>query len=85
MCLYLFTKSPLLGVVGLVAAYEVMQTKKIQTVEVEAEPIYSETQFGETLEEQVVNNIAPMAHTPTPQHLNFKYNVDGTHNAASCN
>jgi hypothetical protein len=84
MCYYLFTKSPLLGIIGLVAAYEVMQTKQLHTIQVHEEPIYAETHFGETLEEQVVNNITPMAQTPTPVHLNFKYNSDGTHNAASC-
>lgn len=85
ICFYLFTKSPLLGIVGLVAAYEVMQTKTVKTVHVEDDPYSEQIPVGETLEEQIVKNIAPMVHTPTPNHLNFKYNVDSAHNAATCN
>lgn len=85
ICFYLFTKSPLLGIVGLVAAYEVMQTKTVKTVHVEDDPYSEQIPVGETLEEQIVKKIAPMVHTPTPNHLNFKYNVDSAHNAATCN
>jgi hypothetical protein len=85
ICFYLFTKSPLLGIVGLIAAYEIMQTKTVQTITVEDDPYSEQIPVGETLEEQVIKNIAPMAHTPTPNHLNFKYNVDSDHNAATCN
>jgi hypothetical protein len=31
--------------------------------------------FGETLEEDMVSNMVPMAQTPTPSYLNFKYSV----------
>jgi hypothetical protein len=83
-CFYLFTKSPLLGVIALVAAYEVMQTQSINTILVQSDPVYTETQFGETLEEQVVSNIVPMVKTTTPAYLKFNYNGDNSHNAASC-
>jgi hypothetical protein len=85
ICFYLFTKSPLLGIVGLVAAYEVMQTKKVQVINVTDDPYSEQIPIGETLEEQIVKNISPMVQTPTPNHLNFKYNVDSAHNAATCN
>jgi hypothetical protein len=71
--------------VGLVAAYEVMQSKTIQIVNVIDDPYSEQIPIGETLEEQMVNSISPMAQTPTPNHLNFKYNVDSAHNAATCN
>jgi len=84
VCFYIFTKSPLLGVIALVAAYEVMQIPTINNVLVQSDPDYTETQFGETLEEQVVSNIVPMVKTTTPAYLKFNYNGDNTHNAASC-
>jgi hypothetical protein len=86
ICFYLFTKSPILGIVGLIAAYGVMQKTSIQTITVQDDPYNEQPAIGDTLEEQMVKNISPMAQqTPTPTYLNFKYTVDSSHNAASCN
>lgn len=86
ICFYLFTKSPILGIVGLIAAYGVMQKTSVQTITVQDDPYNEQPAIGDTLEEQMVKNISPMAQqTPTPTYLNFKYTVDSSHNAASCN
>jgi hypothetical protein len=86
ICFYLFTKSPILGIVGLIAAYGVMQKSTIKTITVQDDPYNEQPAIGDTLEEQMVKNISPMAQqTPTPTYLNFKYTVDSSHNAASCN
>ena len=83
---YLFTKSPVLGVVGLIAAYQSMQNNKVRYIQPQL-PDYNgftpQNQFVETLEENVVQNMVPMVHTPSPVHLNFKYNSESNHNAAN--
>jgi hypothetical protein len=85
---YLFTESPLVGVLSLIAAYEMVYTPL---------PIYNNVddhlpdqleftptkQFKPTLEENVVNTMVPLVQTPTPNHLNFKYLLANNHNAAS--
>jgi hypothetical protein len=79
---YLFTKSPILGIVGLIACYEMMQSNSLRYL-----PSYGDftpqNQFQETLEEYMVKKIVPLVQSPTPVHLNFKYNLDDTHNASS--
>ena len=82
---YLFTQSPVLGVIGLIAAYQAMQNNKIRYIQPQL-PDYNgftpQNQFVETLEEHVVQNMVPMVHTPSPVHLNFKYNTESNHDAA---
>ena len=82
---YLFTKSPVLGVIGLIAAYKSMQNSKIRYIQPQL-PDYGgftpQNQFVETLEEQVVQNMVPMAQTPSPVHLNFKYDMENNHDAS---
>ena len=83
---YLFTKSPVLGVAGLIAAYQSVQNNKVRYIQPQL-PDYNgftpQNQFIETLEENVVQNMIPMVHTPSPVHLNFKYNSESNHNAAN--
>ena len=82
---YLFTKSPVLGVVSLIAAYQTMQDTKTRYIQPQL-PDYNgftpQNQFLETLEEQVVQNMVPMVQSPSPVHLNFKYDMVSNHDAA---
>jgi hypothetical protein len=86
---YLFSVSPILGVFGMIAGYEVvMNTKsnKINTVLEELPsqaPFTPDNQFPITLEEMIVKNIVPMVQSVTPKHLNFKYSEDNTYSAAN--
>jgi hypothetical protein len=84
MVMYLFTHSPLLGIVGIVAAYTLIQsstTRSIPALPTDAD-FTPTNQFQETLEEYMVNRIVPMVQS-TPTHLNFKYATENTHNASS--
>lgn len=86
---YLFTKSPLLGVLALIAGYEMLNFP--------TQPVYNQLedhlpndapftptrQYQITLEETVVKTMVPMIQSQTPNHLNFKYSSDDTHQAAS--
>ncbi len=82
---YLFTNSPVLGVVGLIAVYQSMQTNHARYIQPQL-PDHGEftpqNQFLDTLEEHVVQNMVPMVHSPSPVHLNFKYNMESNHDAA---
>lgn len=82
---YLFTKSPVLGVVSLIAAYQSMQNNHIRYIQPQL-PDHNgftpQNQFLETLEETVVQNMVPMVQSPSPVHLNFKYNAESNHDAA---
>ena len=86
---YLFTVSPILGVFGMIAGYEVIiNTKSNKTNEILEElpsqtPFTPNNQFQITLEETIVNNIVPMVQSVTPKHLNFKYTEDNTYSAAN--
>ena len=83
---YLFTQSPLLGVIGLVAAYQAMQSNQMRYIQPQL-PMDGEftpqNQFQGTLEETVVQNMVPFVQTQSPVHLQFKYNVEDTHSAAT--
>ena len=85
MVLYLFTQSPVLGVVGLVATYTLMQTSTTRMVSElpRVDDVNYTNLHQETLEEQVVKRIVPLVQSPTPTHLNFKYAQEDTHNASS--
>ena len=81
---YLFTKSPILGVVGLVAAYQAMQSNMIRYIQPQLPTdgeFTPQNQFQETLEEQIVQNIVPLVQTQSPVHLQFKYDSANTHSA----
>ena len=84
MVMYLFTHSPLLGIVGLVAAYTLMQSSKSRSIPtLPTDSDFTPTnQFQETLEEYIVKRIVPMVQS-SPSHLNFKYAHEDTHNASS--
>jgi len=83
--LYLFTQSPLLGVIGLVAAYQAMQSNQMRYIQPQL-PMDGEftpqNQFQDTLEENVVKNMVPFVQTQSPVHLQFKYNAEDTHSAS---
>lgn len=82
---YLFTQSPLLGVIGLVAAYQAMQSNQMRYIQPQL-PMDGEftpqNQFQDTLEENVVQNMVPFVQTQSPVHLQFKYSAENTHSAA---
>jgi hypothetical protein len=83
---YLFTQSPILGVIGLIVAYEVTQTSKTRYIQTELPndgEFTPQNQFQETLEEYLVKRIVPLIQTQSPVHLNFKNNMDNTHNAST--
>ena len=80
---YLFTQSPLLGVVGLIAAYQSMQSNLVKYIQphLPADRDFNpQYQFQETLEEEMIQRIVPLVHTQSPPHLNFK-SQDTTHSA----
>jgi hypothetical protein len=85
MVLYLFTQSPLLGVVGLIVAYTLMQSNTSRSMSLPLQNDVNYTSFQETLEEYMVKRIVPLVQSPTPTHLNFKYAQEDTHNASSIN
>jgi hypothetical protein len=82
---YLFTQSPVLGVIGLVAAYQAMQSNQMRYIQPQL-PMDGEftpqNQFQDTLEENVVQNMVPFVQTQSPVHLQFKYSAENTHSAA---
>jgi len=88
---YLFSVSPILGVFGMIAGYEVImntntKSSKINPIldELPSQTPFTPTnQFQVTLEETVVNNIVPLVQSVTPTHLNFKYTEDNTYSAAN--
>ena len=82
---YLFTQSPLLGVIGLVAAYQAMQQTQIRYIQPQLPTdgeFTPQNQFQDTLEENVVQNMVPFVQTQSPAHLQFKYNTEDTHSAS---
>ena len=85
MVLYLFTQSPLLGIVGVIAAYTLVQSNVTRSIPMlPSDGNLSPTnQFQETLEEYMVKRIVPLVQSPTPTHLNFKYAQEDTHNASA--
>ena len=85
---YLFTVSPILGVFAMIAGYEVVMNTKSNINPILEElpsqtPFTPTNQFQITLEETIVNNIAPLVQSITPSHLNFKYTEDNTYAAAN--
>jgi len=86
---YLFTVSPILGVFAMIAGYEVVinaKSNKINPIldELPSQSPFTPTnQFQITLEETIVNNIAPLVQSITPSHLKFKYTEDNTYAAAN--
>lgn len=82
---YLFTQSPLLGVIGLVAAYQAMQQTQMRYIQPQLPTdgeFTPQNQFQDTLEENVVQNMVPFVQTQSPVHLQFKYDTDNTHSAS---
>ncbi len=82
---YLFTQSPLLGVIGLVAAYQAMQQTQMRYIQPQLPTdgeFTPQNQFQDTLEENVVQNMVPFVQTQSPVHLQFKYDTDDTHSAS---
>ena len=86
---YLFTISPILGVFGMIAGYEVVINTKSNKINPILEDLPSQApfsptnQFQVTLEETIVSKIAPLVQSVTPNHLNFKYTQDNTYAAAN--
>ena len=81
---YLFTKNPILGVIGMIAAYQAMQSNMKRYLQPQLPndgEFTPQNQFQETLEEHVVQNMVPMVQTQSPVHLNFKYGTTNTHSA----
>lgn len=83
---YLFSVSPALGVLAMIAGYEMIQAKpkKIIINKLPDEyPLTATNQFQVTLEETVVKNIVPIVQSITPSHLQFKSILENAHDAAN--
>ncbi len=83
---YLFSLSPAMGVLAMIASYELITTKskRIFLDKLPDEyPLTANNQFQVTLEETIVKNIVPMVQSITPAHLQFKHTLDNTHDAAN--
>ena len=90
---YLFANShPIVGVVGLFAAYELIRRSSHSTgtlaierylpTEIKKSGHFSAfNQFPITLEEEVVKQMAPLVESAGPSNLNYKPASDDTHNA----
>jgi hypothetical protein len=90
---YLFAHSnPIVGVVGLFAAYELIRRSSHSTgtlaierylpTEIKKSGHFSAfNQFPITLEEEVVKKMAPLVESAGPSNLNYKPASDDTHNA----
>ena len=89
MVFYLFTVSPILGVFAMIAGYEVVMNTKSNKKNPILEELPSQSpftptnQFQITLEESIVQKIAPLVQSVTPKRLNFKYTEDNTYAAAN--
>jgi len=86
--------NPIVGVIGLFAAYELIQrssqrtgTSAIQRYlpsQMKKDGHFSAfNQFPVTLEEEVVANMAPLVVSEGPSHVNFKANDEETHGAST--
>ena len=90
---YLFTHChPIVGVIGLFAAYELIRRSSHSTgtlaierylpSEIKKSGHFSAfNQFPVTLEEEVVKQMAPLVESAGPSNLNYKPASDDTHNA----
>ena len=89
--------NPILGVLGLFVAYELIYRSSVQTGSADLEKYYPTEekkwspftpmhQFPYTLEQEVVKKMAPVRNSDmTPQQVSFKPILDNTHNAANIN
>ena len=79
--LYLFTQSPILGIVGVIAVYQLMMTPKY-SLQLPTEPkLNQDNQFEETLEETIVKKMVPMINVQSPAY--YKNSVDDDHSAGT--
>ena len=89
---FLTHSNPIVGVVALYAAYELIQRSSVTTgsaaiskylpTEMKKGTHFSAfNQFPITLEEEVVKQMAPLVETAGPNHLHYKPASDDTHDA----
>jgi hypothetical protein len=93
MALFILTHmNPIVGVVALYAAYELIQRSSVTTgsaairrylpTEIKKGKHFSAfNQFPVTLEEEVVKQMAPLVETSGPNHLHYKPVANETYNA----
>lgn len=93
MALFVLTRmNPIVGVVALYAAYELIQRSSVTTgsaairrylpTEIKKGKHFSAfNQFPVTLEEEVVKQMAPLVETSGPNHLHYKPVANETYNA----
>ena len=93
MALFVLTHmNPIVGVVALYAAYELIQRSSVSTgsaairrylpTEIKKGKHFSAfNQFPVTLEEEVVKQMAPLVETSGPNHLHYKPVANETYNA----
>jgi hypothetical protein len=84
---YLFTESPILGVLGMIAGYELIQQPLPEYNYVDTQlpddlEFTPTRQFQTTLEETVVSTMVPLVESDIPNHLDFKNSTEDTHNAS---
>lgn len=84
--------NPIIGVVGLFAAYELIRRSSVATGSAsiskylpsefrKGQHLSAFNQFPVTLEEEVVKKMAPLVETAGPNHLHYKPASDDTHGA----
>jgi hypothetical protein len=84
--------NPIIGVVALFAAYELIKRSSVATGSAaiskylpseirKGKHLSAFNQFPITLEEEVVNQMAPLVETSGPNHLHYKPASDDTHGA----
>ena len=97
IALYLLKNmNPIIGVVALYAAYELIQrssaatgsaaiNKYLPTQMKQDRHLSAFNQFPITLEEEVVKQMAPLVESAGPSHLHYEPKHDDTHNAMNVN
>tara|TARA_B110000285_G_scaffold235182_1_gene315391 strand:+ start:1551 stop:2015 length:465 start_codon:yes stop_codon:yes gene_type:complete len=89
---FLTHSNPIVGVVALYAAYELIQRSSVTTGSAaisrylptemkKGNHLSAFNQFPITLEEEVVKQMAPLVETSGPSHLHYKPAADDTHDA----
>ena len=91
--LYLFTEGPILGILGLIAGYALLNqaglfmpkyvspSSLLPTENRDGMMLSPVNQFPPTLEEMMVNKLTPIVFNDEPPEFKFKPNLDNNHSA----
>ena len=79
---YLFSRSPVLGVLTLIALYLMFEKQIEGCTSCAAAPIQEQPIFGTSLEEEVVKAQVPMINNASSLNFSFSNSSENTHGAA---